>query len=164
MKKRIISMVTALALCFGVSMLSGQDVLAADENKAVVVDGSALTNDEESNVTIYPHGNGEITPRGTYLKSGTSGISNAGNGKIVASGNTFTYSAVSTIKISVIVEQYKNGSWVSYTSWTASKSNAFSVSTSQKISVPRGYHYRVRGVHSGGGEVVTSYTNGIYIG
>jgi len=171
MKKRLLSVILALALCLGMSTLSAVQVHAEDEEnvddefgeQVEGLDGSELTDELVSEVIVYKYGDGSIMPFGSYLSSGTASISNSGNGKVSAYGATFAYSKVSTIKVSVMVQRYNGSSWVSYSSWSASASTASFVSSLKTISVTKGYHYRTKCVHSAGGESMTTYTNGIYI-
>ena len=101
--------------------------------------------------------------RGVYLKSGSSTITKAGTGKIAAGGNTVGQKSVSKITVVVTVQQYKNGSWYNYTSWSATNYNSSYVSTSKTLSVPTGYYYRVGCTHYANSDVSDSYTDGIYI-
>jgi len=161
MKKRVLSVLMALVLCTCISLLSATEVYA--ENEYDVDDYSQLTDELESEVTEYNDGDGLIIPYGTYLRSGTSIINNKGNGKIGAGGYTLGNKIVPSVKISVMVQRYTGSSWASYTSWSASASNASSITSSKVLSVTKGYYYRVKCIHSAGGEGLTSYTNGIYI-
>lgn len=130
-------------------------VNAADE--PICVDGSYLTQEESSEATV-----GSMT-RGIYLKSGSSNVTRAGTGKIAAGGNTVGQKSVSKITVVVSVQQYKNGSWYYYTSWSATNYNSSYVSSSKTLSVPTGYYYRVCCTHYADSDVSGSYTNGIYI-
>ena len=130
-------------------------VNAADE--PICVDGSYLTQDESSEATV-----GSMT-RGIYLKSGSSNVTIAGTGKIAAGGNTVGQKSVSKITVVVSVQQYKNGSWYYYTSWSATNYNSSYVSSSKTLSVPTGYYYRVCCTHYADSDVSGSYTDGIYI-
>ena len=120
-------------------------------------DGSYLTNDDSSEVTVGSKS------RGIYLKSGSSSITRAGTGKIAAGGNTVGQKVVSKITVDVKVERYVNGKWGYYTSWIETNYNSVYVSTSKTLSVPTGYYYRVCCVHYANSDVSDSYTDGIYI-
>lgn len=120
-------------------------------------DGSYLTNDDSSEVTVGSKS------RGIYLKSGSSSITRAGTGKIAAGGNTVGQKVVSKITVDVTVERYVDGKWRYYTSWLETNYNSAYVSTSKTLSVPTGYYYRVGCVHYANSDVSDSFTNGIYI-
>ena len=107
-----------------------KNVQAADVPECV--DGSYLTNDDSSEVTVGS------TSRGIYLKSGSSNIVRAGTGKIGAGGNTVGQKVVSKITVDVTVERYMNGKWGYYTSWVQTNYNSAYVSTSKTLSVPTG--------------------------
>ena len=145
------AMVMVCALLIGTQ----QNVQATDIPECV--DGSYLTNDDSSEVTVGS------TSRGIYLKSGSSNIVRAGTGKIGAGGNTVGQKVVSKITVDVTVERYVNGKWGYYTSWVETNYNSAYVSTSKTLSVPTGYYYRVYCVHYANSDVSDSFTNGIYI-
>lgn len=154
-KGKILSFVMAVIMICGLVVGTQNVVKAADE--PICVDGSYLTDDESSEVTV-----GSMS-RGVYLKSGSSTITKAGTGKIAAGGNTVGQKSVSKITVVVAVQQYKNGNWYYYTSWSASNYNSSYVSSSKTLSVPTGYYYRVCCTHYANSDVSDSYTNGIYI-
>lgn len=144
-----------IVLCINSVFLLDNPVKASDGVECV--DGSLLTYDSSSEVTVGP-----IT-RGVYLKSGTSSASNAGNGKFAAGGTTVAQKIVSEVSVTVRVERLINGSWSSYTSWSSKSYNSAIASTSKVLSVPNGYYYRVRCTHYANSDSSSSYTNGIWI-
>ena len=145
------AMVMVCALLIGTQ----KNVQATDIPECV--DGSYLTNDDSSEVTVGSKS------RGIYLKSGSSNIVRAGTGKIGAGGNTVGQKVVSKITVDVTVERYVNGKWGYYTSWVETNYNSVYVSTSKTLSVPTGYYYRVYCVHYANSDVSDSYIDGIYI-
>lgn len=156
MKKKVVSMITVLVMTFGMcSMIPMDSVKAAEES---TVDGSVLLNDSEESV-----GEMESETKGQYLQTGSSKIVKSGTGKITVGATTIAQKTVSSIKVTVVVERLVSGSWVSYTSWVASKSDAYSVSTSKTLTVPRGYYYRVRSIHNANSDRGTSNTNALYV-
>lgn len=157
MRKKIVSMIVAVSLVTGIfTMFPSEQVKAAEE--IITVDGSALLEDAEESV-------GEMIgqTKGQYLQTGSSKIVRAGVGKIAVGGTTIAQRTVSTIQVSVMVERLVNGSWLSYTSWSASKTNTYSVSTSKTLTVPRGYYYRVRSIHNANSDRGHSNTNALYV-
>lgn len=174
MKRKVTAMLTAIAVIISLGSGSLSKVMAADEDLGKIVDGSVLTEDEESEApvdedTIYyiddeDNDDFGIMPYGTYLLDGTAAIKNAGSGKITASGATNAKKKCS-LKVVVSVQRYSksSGAWNYVTSWTATKSSGTYLSTSKTISVTKGYYYRVRCGHSAGGEAGTSTTDGIWI-
>lgn len=150
--KKWLSIVLCCVLCLSL----GSNVCAEDGGECI--DGSYLTYDDSSEVTV-----GSMT-RGMYLKSGTSIINKQGTGKIGAGGSTVGQQVVSKITVVVQVERLENGRWYTYgSSWTATNYNSAYVTTSKIKTVPRGYYYRVRSTHYANSDVSTSCTNGIYI-
>ena len=156
MKKKLVAIMTVMVMTIGVfTAIPSETVRAAEET---MVDGSILLNDAEESV-------GEMEPeaRGQYLQTGSSSIGKVGTGKIKVSATTIAQKQVSNIKVSVRVERLVDGNWVSYTSWTASKTNAYSLTTSKTLTVPRGYYYRVISIHNANSDRGTSNTNALYV-
>lgn len=174
MKRKLIAILTAMALVVTLGSGSLSKVMAADEDFGMIVDGSVLTEDEESegildkDTIIYvgdeDDNDSGITTYGTYLLGGTAKIKDAGSGKVTASGTTTARKSCS-LKLTVIVQRYSSstGTWGNVTSWSASKSSGTYLSSSKTISVTKGYYYRVKCSHSAGGEAGYSTTNGIKI-
>lgn len=154
-KNKILSLIMAMVMVCALLIGTQKNVQATDIPECV--DGSYLTNDDSSEVTVGS------TSRGIYLKSGSSNIVRAGTGKIGAGGNTVGQKVVSKITVDVTVERYVNGKWGYYTSWVETNYNSVYVSTSKTLSVPTGYYYRVYCVHYANSDVSDSYTDGIYI-
>ena len=154
-KNRILSLIVAMIMVCTLLIGAQQNVQAADGQECV--DGSYLTNDDSSEVTV-----GSMS-RGIYLKSGSSNIGRAGTGKIGAGGNKKKKKTVSKITVNVTVERLLNGKWAYYTSWTETNYNSVYVSSSKTLSVPTGYYYRVYCIHYANSDVSDSYTDGIYI-
>lgn len=157
MKKKLVAIITIITMTIGTfATIPSETVRAAEEE--TMVDGSVLLNDAEESV-------GEMEPeaRGQYLQTGTSKIVRAGTGKITVGATTVAQKQVSTIKAAAMVERLVNGNWVSYTSWTASKTNAYSLTTSKTLTVPRGYYYRVRSIHSANSDIGNSNTDALYV-
>jgi hypothetical protein len=154
-KSKILSLIMVMFMVCTLFISTQKNVQAADVPECV--DGSYLTNDDSSEVTVGSKS------RGIYLKSGSSNIVRAGTGKIGAGGNTVGQKVVSKITVDVTVERYVNGKWGYYTSWVETNYNSVYVSTSKTLSVPTGYYYRVYCVHYANSDVSDSYTDGIYI-
>lgn len=138
---KVTAMVAAVMMVFGVT---GHMVQAAEEN-----------NEQIGYITIQT--------KGAYLQSGYSKISKVGDGKIAAGGATNAQRIVSEVSINVNIERKVDGSWKHYTSWTVTKNNAGSVSSSKTLTVPKGYYYRVQCVHYANSDVSSSGTNGLYV-
>ena len=138
-KNKILSLIMSMVMVCALLIGTQKNVQATDIPECV--DGSYLTNDDSSEVTVGSKS------RGIYLKSGSSNIVRAGTGKIGAGGNTVGQKVVSKITVDVTVERYVNGKWGYYTSWVQTNYNSAYVSTSKTLSVPTGYYYRVYCVH-----------------
>lgn len=157
MRKKLLSIMMLFVLTFSVFMQSSQGIVQAADEKVVVDDSELLDGVEEVEAEMI-----SIT-KGQYLQNGSSRIGKIGTGKIKVSATTIAQQQVATIKAAVVVERLVNGSWVSYTSWTATKSNAYSLVTAKEMIVPRGYYYRVRTVHVVNSDIGNSNTSGLYV-
>lgn len=156
MKKKIIAVIGVLLLALGIIPVLPVEHVQARE--VTSVDGSLLPEDVEESTGQMSGGT-----KGQYLQTGSCKIIKAGTGKITVGATTIAQKQVSSIKVTVMVERLVNGNWVSYTSWSASKSNAYSVSTSKTLTVPRGYYYRVRSMHNANSDRSTSNTDALYV-
>lgn len=157
MRKKIVSMIVAVSLATGIfTVIPLEQAKAAEEN--ITVDGSVLLEDAEESV-------GEMIgqTKGQYLQSGNCKIVKSGTGKITVGGTTIAQQKVSNIKVAITVERLIDGSWWSYTSWSASKVDAYSVTTSKTLTVPRGYYYRVTAIHNANSDRGNSNTSGLYV-
>lgn len=154
MKRRYLSLICIIAF-----MLSMSGVGVRAQEKMSMVDGSYLTHEDEAT------GSAILIMRGEDLQAGTSKISKAATGVINAGGTTTADHTVKEIGVAVVVERLKAGtsSWYYYRSWEAVKTNASSVTSSKRLTVPGGYYYRVRCTHWANSDASSSFTNGIYI-
>lgn len=157
MRKKILSMIVTMTMILGIFFVIPIEEVKAAEVK-IIVDGSVLLDDAEESI-----GEMRSITKGQYLQNGSSRIVKSGTGKITVGATTIAQRQVSSIQVAVVVERLVNGSWVSYTSWTTSKENTYYVSTSKTMTVPRGYYYRVRSVHSANSDIGTSNTNALYV-
>lgn len=155
MRKRMISLMLVTMMMGVMAVGSGGYEAKAEEQ----------TTYEEDDVTTDSYSEGMATSltRGIYLKSGSSSISDAGNSKIVVSGNTVAQKVVDRIYVGVRVQRKEGGQWASYTSWSTSKKNDLYVSTTKTLKVPGGYYYRAYCDHTANSDSSGSYTNGIWI-
>lgn len=154
MKRFLSAMLAGVMVC---TLTFGTTSVVKANDEPTIIDGSELTDEESSVVTVGP------LTRGIYLKSGTSTTLDAGSGKISAGGDTVGQTYVDKISVFVRVQQLVGGRWVYYTSWSASKTDSAYVSTSKTFSVEKGYYYRTYCTHTANSDVSDSYTNGIYI-
>lgn len=150
MRKKIAITIVAVLLSLTVSGGAGEVRAAANVQNISAMEECKIS--EEN-----------VQPKGQYLQKGVSTIAQVGSGKIKVSGTTIAQKLVKDIKISVMVERKVGNDWLSYTSWNASDTNAYALTTSKTMIVPRGYYYRVRCVHSANTDVGDSNTSAIYV-
>ena len=105
------------------------------------IDGSKLTDLSEAEDTYTS------LLRGTYLRGGTSRISNLGGGRVSVTGTTTAWSKVDTLHVTVYLEKYSGGTWKYVNSWVANASNNISVMKNMSVSITTGSYYRAKGIH-----------------
>ena len=154
--KKAIAMILTLIMIVSFGMTGAMQVQAAEE--LVCVDGSYLMDDATESV-----GEIERLPRGYYLKSGMSSITEVASGKIGVGGSTTAQRVVNEISVIVEVQRLVNGRWQTYHIWSAEKTNAAYVSTSKTLTVPTGYYYRVSCSHYAASDTGYSNTDALYI-
>ena len=154
MKKKILAMLTALALCLSGVWSSGLETRAEDVGEDI--DFSYLQTDDAL------IGYAESQTWGVYLGEGYSIINKISTTKIGAGGVT---NAAVKCKVAVvpIVERLSNGTWDYVTSWSVTTSSGYSAMASKSIIVGTGYYYRVRCTHSASTDVSSSCTSGLWM-
>lgn len=162
MKKRILSIISSIAILCTMTMISSVDVKAAD-NEPVIVDGSYLTDDETST------GHSSTKTRGEFLMDGECSISRAGLTRVYAYASTTANFEVNYMATLVFVDRYHEdtGNWGQVHAWSEVSRNDYYMSTAQSVTVDRGYYYRVRAQHLAGNQApydeTASFTDGIKV-
>lgn len=162
MKKRILSVITSIAILCTMMTASIVNVEASNE-EVKCVDGSYLTTNDSS-VGYTPS-----RTRGAYLMTGDCSITKAGLSRVYAYASTTANREVKYMATLIYVDQYdeKSDEWGQIYGWAVDSKNDFFLSTAQTVSVDRGYYYRVRARHIAGDEYpydeTASVTNGIYL-
>lgn len=159
MKKRAVAGICALAMIFGLTMMStGPDLEASDDGP--MLDGSRLTCGTESTGTDT-----KIT-RGENLQIGYSKLRVLEPGVIYAGGTTIAEHTCESVQVTVIVERAKwdDEEWEFVDTWDKENTNADLASTSRRLEVDGDWYYRVRCIHSADGDVSNSSTEGLYVG
>lgn len=156
MKRRVLSLVSALILIGGMLTVSAGESQAA---KAKMIEGSYLTQEEES------IGYDTKITRGEDLLVGYSKLTKLGPGKIYAGGTTVAAHEVKEVGIAVILERAQEGdtTWSYCDSWQKFLNDTDRVASNRAYLVERGYYYRVRCIHSANSDVSSSFTNGLLI-
>ncbi len=162
MKKKILSMLCALAIAGGAFIGTGMDTKASE---TVYVDGSELTHAEQSVGKI------NVDTRGVHTLEGECCVTKKGRGKIYVSAATTAAHKVDFIQACLRVDRYNQstGRWGQIHYQEGTLRNNFYVDTARMMNVKGGYYYRCRGEHICGMdrdpsyEYSTSITDGIWI-
>lgn len=156
MKKRILSALCVALLFFSIPFFTAVPARAADKP---VLDGSVLTNDQES------IGYDTKLTKGVDLLAGYSKIVRLGPEKIYAGGTTIAAHEVESVQIGVMIERAQEGDeqWSFYDGWYKENTNTDRVGANRSLDVEGGYYYRVRCYHAANGDVSSSFTDGVYV-
>lgn len=164
MKKRILSLLTSLAILCSIFVVSEKTVQASD-NELKKVDGSYLTMNEYSE----GHSSNGIS-RGIHMMDGECSITKAGRDEIYCYGATTANHEVDYLAVVVYVDQYQEelDEWWQIDAWSVEETDNYFVHTDKTLEVPRGYYYRVHADHfvSDGEDPVEetfTATDGIYL-
>ena len=157
MVKRIRAGCCAVVLMISMLLISVCNTNAASDD--LVLDGSYLTNEEES------IGYDTKITRGEDLLTGYSKCVRLGPGKLYAGGTTIAAHTVANIQVSVVIERAQKGdtTWSMYTGWHKENTNVDRVGSNRTLLVEGGYYYRVRSIHSANSDLSSSFTDGVYI-
>lgn len=166
MKKRILSIVSALILVFCMSLVSLVSVKASERN-GEKIDGSYLTFAESSKGSTKTG----VTTRGTHLMDGECSITKSGVGRIYVYSSTTANHTVDYLATVIYVDRYNetDKAWDQIDFWKVENFNDYYVSTSKMMMVDRGYYYRVHADHVAGMdadypyEEATTATDGIFV-
>ncbi len=165
MKKRILSIMTTMAIVCGMFTVS-LNVQASENGK---IDGSYLTHDEYSE----GHSSNSMS-RGIHMMDGECSITKAGRDEIYCYGATTANHEVDKLTVVVYVDRYheaENGEeayWGQIDWWVTDAYNNYFVHTDKTLEVDRGYYYRVHADHfvAEGDDPIEetfSFTDGIYL-
>lgn len=157
MKQRLLSLFYTLILVVCMLSVSSIDSKAAKES--TIIDGSYLTNDEES------MGYDTKLTKGVDLLTGYSKCVVMGPGKLYAGGCTIAAHTVKDVGLSVIIERAQEGDdhWTGYDGWQKFNENVDRVASSKMLEVEGGYYYRVRCKHSANSDLSSSFTDGVFV-
>lgn len=135
-----------------------ENIVYTDGNSSQAMAELQLMNPDEQGISLY----------GQYLSYGTAAIKNLGAGQINFYGDTVCYRDSSIVVVALSLQRMVGGNWRTYTTITNTTYNTWIASAGTTVTVPKGYTYRVKGVHTAQtGSVVdsvTTYTDGVYIG
>lgn len=116
-----------------------------------------------------------VEPRGQYISSSRSGITNKGSGVIGITASTTAHEPVDKIQISLYLDRLVDGGWsqvadYDFTFLPSDMPNGRLTTATLSFTVsdqPAGYYYRVRGSHGvWKGSVIETqdtYSDGVYI-
>lgn len=135
-----------------------ENIVYSDENSSEAVVELKLFNPNEPGISLY----------GQYLSYGTAAIRNLGAGQVNFYGSTMCYRDGDVVVVALSLQRLVGGYWRTYATISDTQYNTWTAATGTTVSVPTGYSYRVKGVHTAQKgsivESVTTYTKDVYIG
>lgn len=154
MKRKIVAMLTAVALC-ATCMVNLEFESKAEDLEEDISYSELMTEDALVGYAVN-------MTRGVYYLDGHSIINKMSSTKIGAGG--VTNAAVKCrVSTNAIVEKLENGSWIRETSWTTTVESGFSAMVSKSRVVDNGYYYRVRCIHYAASDRSSSYTSSLWM-
>lgn len=165
MRKRILSIVSSMAVLCCMLVVSAGTVVEAAAEEPIMVDGSYLTTEDSSTGK-----SSDGLEKGIHMMDGECSISKAGIGRIYCFGATTANHEVDDLAVIVYVDQYneETGKWGQVDWFMEEIQDDYFVYASKSIMVDRGYYYRVHADHlvregEDPVEETFSTTNGIFI-
>lgn len=155
MKRRIVSMLLAVALCITGVIQWDITLKAEDASEDISVD-ELMTED-----AII--GYAESQTWGVYYSDGYSVINKISSTKVGAGGATNAAINCTVSVTSILERKNSSGSWVRVNSWTQTNQSAFTAMISKSVTVASGYYYRVRGHHYAGTDSASSFTSALWV-
>nr|WP_288978711.1 DUF6147 family protein [uncultured Blautia sp.] len=157
--KSLITMVLSLVIVFSFTLPVNAE---ARENLGKIVDGSELTD------KMYSEAVDASVVRGNILNQGLAKITNNGNGTVNIYGAVLGSVTCDKMTLKLTIQQYRNGGWYNYDSYSDVAYNTSFMSRSYNVGVAAGYYYRVKAacVAQKGSttESKAPVTDGIWIG
>lgn len=156
--KKIVGWALSLILFFSI----GVNAKAASfEDLGKIVDGSKLTIEKQSIVSL------ENVAKGNILNKGIASVANNGNGEVNVSGSVLAGVVCDKLLLKMTLQRYSGGYWEDVKYFTDTRYNHSLLTKSYNVSVAKGYYYRVKAACLAyKGSVVESkspMTNGIWI-
>ena len=135
-KKYIMILFCIIVGTTGISMNVQADTATGKIEK--IVDGSALSENNMSTVTLENYSKGNI------LNKGTDSIANNGNGTVNVYGAVFGSVVCDKMILELTLQRYSNGSWSTVKSFSATANSTSLLTKSYNVKVTKGYYYRVK--------------------
>lgn len=156
MRKRILSLLLAIMICF-----------AGIANMRIEVKAEVPNGDVEMSAIMTEDaliGYSQNQTWGVYYSDGYSIINKISSTKVGAGGAT-NANVKCTVKVTAILERKNSsGNWARVTSWSQTNENAYSAIITKSVTVTSGYYYRVRCYHYAGSDSSSSFTDALWIG
>lgn len=134
--KKVVIFVLAVSLLMGTSSIAY--AASSEYNIGDTIDGSILTRDSESEITV-------INPmRGNILNQGTAKITNKGDGVVNVYGAVFGSVVCDKLMLDMTLQRLQNGIWVDVQYFSDRAYNQALLTNSYNVSVTKGYYYRVK--------------------
>lgn len=155
MKRRIVSMLLAVAIC--VTGVIQWDITSKAEGVSEDISLEELMSED----AIIGYADSQTW--GVYYSEGYSIVNKISSTKVGAGGVTNAAVKCKVSVTAILERKNSSGSWERVTSWTQTNSSAYSAIVSKSYTVASGYYYRVRGHHYAGTDAASSFTNALWV-
>lgn len=133
--KKIVGLVVSFILFFGIGI---NTKAASFDELGKIVDGSMLTMEKQSTVSLENLGKGNI------LNKGIASVANNGNGVVNVSGSVLAGVVCDKLLLKMTLQRYSDGAWRYVQDFTDTRYNHSLLTKSYNVSVAKGYYYRVK--------------------
>lgn len=156
--KKFLGLICSLLLFFSIGTTANA---AGFDELGKVVDGSELTADIKSTVSL------ENVAKGNILNKGIASVANNGNGEVNVSGSVLAGVVCDKLVLKMTLQRYSDGAWRYVQEFADTRYNHSMLTKSYNVSVKKGYYYRVKAAcaaYKGSTmESKTPMTDGIWI-
>lgn len=156
LRNRILGILSVfiLSISFATSVM-------ADTLEKSIIDGSQLSQEKVSTVSIDNIG------RGNILNRGTASVGDNGNGTANVYGAVIGSVVCDKMILELTLQRYSNGAWVNVKSFSDTAYNTSLLTKSYNVKVTKGYYYRVKAAciaqKNGVSESRMPVTNGVLV-
>lgn len=133
--KKIAGLIVSFILFFSIGV---NTKAASFDELGNIVDGSMLTTEKESTISL------ENMAKGNILNKGIASVANNGNGEVNVSGSVLAGVVCDKLLLKMTLQRYSGGYWEDVKYFTDTRYNHSLLTKSYNVSVAKGYYYRVK--------------------
>lgn len=157
--KKIVGALVSIMLIFCLNVVVFAEEYSYD--LGTEIDGSRLTDEQESESIIYNR------TRGNFLNSGVARLTDMGGGTVNSYGAVVGAVVCDKMVLEMTLQRLEGSTWVTVKTYSNTNYNTSLLTKSYNLSVKKGYYYRLKAAcvafEGGTSESQMPVTNGIWI-